>query len=86
MLIRQHFKRFAQEYGDRLAFGLVDVNENESISDAYDVWRAPTVIVFRAGEVLDRLTGPKDEDEYRALAERLWAQGIPCSPSEPLVN
>jgi thioredoxin 1 len=47
----------ADEYGDRVDFYAVDVDKNSDLAMQFNVMGVPTVILFRDGEVVERITG-----------------------------
>ncbi|EAQ82159.1 thioredoxin [Blastopirellula marina DSM 3645] len=50
-------QRLKQQYADRVRFCEVDVESNLFLSQKYDITQYPTLLVFHAGEVQDRLVG-----------------------------
>lgn len=63
--------RLAKKYGNRIKFGKLNVDENTTIPSKYDILSIPTLLVFKNGENVDRITGAVPEQE---LAERLDSQ------------
>ncbi|MGL4348640.1 MAG: thioredoxin [Chlamydiales bacterium] len=51
----------AKEMGNQLAFLQLDVGVNEKTAGAYQVTMVPTLILFKAGKEVDRLTGLHNE-------------------------
>jgi thioredoxin 1 len=56
----------SREYAGRAKFVKVDVDANERLASEYDVQSIPTVIIFRRGQVLDRVVGAAPAAVYRA--------------------
>src|SRR6267378_8406163 len=56
----------SREYAGRAKFVKVDVDANERLASEYDVQSIPTVIIFRRGQVLDRVVGAAPATVYRA--------------------
>ncbi len=52
----------AEEYGDSLKVGKLDVDSSPRIPGRYGIVGIPTLMLFKDGEVVERLTGalPKD--------------------------
>ena len=50
-------EELATEYGGKLKVVKVDVDENPDISGKYQVQSIPTLLVFKGGEVVERLIG-----------------------------
>ena len=58
------FEDLATEYGDEILVAAVDVDEAQQIAIRYGVRAVPTVILFRDGEVVDRLIGVQPRAAY----------------------
>lgn len=56
-IIAPTVEELATEYAGRLKVVKLDVDENSEISSQYNVQSIPTLLVFRNGEVVDRLVG-----------------------------
>ena len=50
-------EELATEYGDKLKVVKVDVDENPQVSGSYGVQSIPTLLIFKGGEVVERLIG-----------------------------
>lgn len=59
-----------KEYTD-VPFYEVDVEAEPELQNKFSLKGVPHVLFFRDGEVLDRLTGNHDEDEYADKIEAL---------------
>ena len=55
----------SQEYEGRVAFAKVDTDANQSLAARYDVMSIPTVMIFRAGKVVDKIIGAMPAQAYR---------------------
>ena len=47
----------AAKSGGRVTLAKVNVDENPGLAEMYGIWAIPTVLFFRGGEVVDRVTG-----------------------------
>ena len=56
-------KELAGAHKGEIAFGKLDVDENEKVSDRYGVQGIPTLLVFRDGEHVDTLVGYRNRVE-----------------------
>ncbi|MCS7120163.1 MAG: thioredoxin [Nitrososphaerota archaeon] len=58
----------ARDYAGKILFGKLNVDRNQEIASKYQIVSIPTLLVFRDGELVDRIVGvfPK-----RLLEERL---------------
>ncbi len=63
----------AAEYGDRVAFFRVRVDEEEDLVWAYEVMSTPTFIAFRDSEPVGALAGDVDVTELGNLIEDAMA-------------
>jgi len=50
-------EEIAEEYGDKLKVGKLNVDENPGAPSAYEIRSIPTLIVFKDGFVVDRVVG-----------------------------
>ena len=51
----------AAEGSDEIAIAKLDIEANPNSANSYRVMSLPTMIVFREGEVIGRITGAKDK-------------------------
>jgi thioredoxin len=56
----------SHEYAGKVSFAKLNVDDNEELASRYDVQSIPTVIIFRDGQVVDRVTGAASAQVYRA--------------------
>ena len=49
------FDAVAEELGDQMVFGKLNVDENMEIAENYQVSHIPTLILFKDGKVLNRI-------------------------------
>lgn len=54
--------QLADEYGGKLKVGKLDADEHQSVLMRYGIMSIPTLILFKGGEAVARITGyqPKD--------------------------
>ena len=60
-------EKLAQEYSNDVDFLAIDADLSSEILKKYHILGLPTVLVFRGGEVIARVTGTKNEAAYRAM-------------------
>ena len=60
--IAPHVKAIAEEFGDKVSVAKMDVDDNPATPGMYGVIGIPTLMLFKDGEVVERITGalPKD--------------------------
>lgn len=61
-MIAPHVDAIASEYNTSLKVGKVDVDDNPAIPGRYGIVGIPTLMLFKDGQVVERITGalPKD--------------------------
>lgn len=57
----------AQEYGDQIEFGKVNIDDEAMLAMEYRVMSIPTIAIFQGGEVVQKAVGVRDKEEYVAL-------------------
>lgn len=50
-------KELAEEYGDKIVVGKLNVDENPATAQKYEILSIPTLLVFNEGEVAKKLVG-----------------------------
>jgi thioredoxin 1 len=68
-MIAPSVKEIAAEYGDSLKVAKVDVDENPAIPGRYGIVGIPTLMLFKDGQVVERIVGVMPKD--RILAQIL---------------
>ena len=58
-----------KEYGDKIKFVKVDVDQNPQVAGKYEIFSIPTIMIFKQGAVADKQVGfvPKNvlEDKFK---------------------
>ena len=49
--------------------GKIDVTENMELAVKYGIAAVPTIIVFKGGEVVERVTGYREKSDLQALID-----------------
>ncbi|MCD4750430.1 MAG: thioredoxin [Thermoanaerobaculales bacterium] len=57
LMIGPTVEQIADDYDGRAVVGKVDVDSNRDIALKYDIRAIPTLLIFKGGEVVDRLIG-----------------------------
>lgn len=68
-LVSPLIDKLAVEYGDFVEIVKIDVDENPNVAKKYNVRSIPTVLVFRAGKVVESFFGPKPYETYINVLE-----------------
>jgi thioredoxin 1 len=61
-MIAPSVKEIAEEYSEMLKVGKVDVDDNPAVPGRYGIVGIPTLMLFKNGEVVERITGAKPKD------------------------
>ena len=64
------FERAAAEYGDRLRFAKVETDAEQELAARYQIRSIPTLILFRGGREIDRVSGALGAGDLRAFIGR----------------
>ncbi len=60
----------AEEFGDKITIGKLNVDENPAVAQKFDILSIPTLLVFVNGEVAKKIVGAKSK---KALLDDLAA-------------
>ena len=63
------FERLAKKY-NQVTFGRVNVDQNQNISMKYQVQGIPTFIMFKAGQVVDKMVGAVGEPGIHMIIQK----------------
>jgi thioredoxin 1 len=73
----------SREYAGRLEVAKLNTDHAQLTAHRYKVKDIPTLILFRASNEVDRVSGPKSAVEYRAWLDRHLAPATPATPAAP---
>ena len=65
------FLEAKNEYEGRVSFAKVNVDDNRSLALKYKVLGIPTIIFFKDGEAVDRVSGIMDKDKLYAKIDAI---------------
>jgi thioredoxin 1 len=54
----------AQEHGDKVTVGKVNVDENPAIAQKFGIMSIPTIILFKDGEPAKKVIGARSKDDF----------------------
>ena len=60
-------EEIAEEYGDKVKVGKVDVDTEEALAVKFDIMNIPTLLVFNKGELVNRAMGLRPKEQVVAL-------------------
>ena len=61
----------AKELEGRVKIVKVDVDQSQSIASQYDISSVPTILLFKDGQLKQRMTGLKDIATLKSIVEEL---------------
>jgi len=64
------FEKLAAEYGDKIVFARLNVDDNGDLSSKYRVMSIPTFMIFSGGKPIDQIVGAVGEDGLRQLIQK----------------
>ncbi|MGC4893746.1 thioredoxin [Micromonospora sp. DT31] len=64
-VVSKHLAELAEEFGDVLRFVTLNIDENPATARAHRVMSAPTMLVFRDGQVVGSIVGSRPKDHLR---------------------
>lgn len=69
-MIAPIIKELANDYDGKAKIGKLDTDENPEIAGLYGIVGIPTLIVFKDGNIVDRITGAGPKHMYVNLLEK----------------
>ncbi|MEM4645112.1 MAG: thioredoxin [Archaeoglobaceae archaeon] len=60
----------AKEFSGKVAFGKVNVDENQRIAAKFGITAIPTLIFFKKGKAVDQIVGAMPKRDIKAWVER----------------
>ena len=60
----------ADEYDGKAKVGKLNVDENSSVSDKYQIRGIPTVLIFKNGEVAEQVVGVTSKENLSKLIDK----------------
>ena len=89
MVTKPVLEKLAKEYADKINFMPVNADDSREVLELFRVHGIPTVITFRGGKEVARVTGAQGEYGYRAMFESL-ASGrevrVPLTPQDRMLR
>jgi thioredoxin 1 len=69
-LVAPLMDRLANEYGDRARVCKLDLDANPSMAKRFGISSIPVVLVFKQGELLEKLVGVKPYEDFSQALQR----------------
>ena len=59
------------EYGDKAVIGKINVDENSEIPSEFGIMNIPTILIFKNGEIVDKLVGAQPKHVLKSKIDAL---------------
>ena len=66
--------KLAEDYKDKMTIGKIDVDANQVTSGKFGVMSIPTVIIFKDGKEMERMSGFGGEEGYLRLIKKVLGE------------
>ncbi len=63
----------AQEYGGRVKFGKVNIDDHQGLAAEYGIRSIPTLLLFNQGQVADQMVGLRSKRDLKTSIDRIAA-------------
>jgi thioredoxin 1 len=72
-MVSPMIEQLSREYSGKVAFGKVNVDENQRIAASFDIQSIPTLMIFKGGKTIDVMVGalPKAKIEMKLKQQLL---------------
>ena len=70
-LLSPTVEALAEKYGDKIAFGSVNVDDEEALAVRYGISVIPTLFFMKKGEVVQKTVGVRPASELEGIIEQL---------------
>jgi len=78
-------EELAEEYGDRVVVGKLDVDANRDTAVKYGIQAIPTLLLVNNGEIADRIVGVTDKTSLTSKLESLlYPESRSLAPAAPI--
>ena len=67
-------EQLAAEYAGKVAFGKMNVDENQTVPSSFGVMSIPTIVVFHHGQAVERIVGAYPKAHIEATFKRYIGQ------------
>jgi thioredoxin 1 len=67
-------EQLAAEYAGKVAFGKINIDENQTVPSSFSVMSIPTIVVFHKGKAVERIVGAYPKTQIEAMFKRYIRQ------------
>lgn len=89
MMTKPILDKLGKEYADRVEFMPVNADDSPEVLQHFRVFGIPTVVTIRNGREVGRITGARNEADYRSLFEALAEDRevkVPLTPFDRILR
>lgn len=65
------FNEFAEHIESNVTVGVVNVDQSPVLANRYEIWGLPSVLMFKDGQLIQRIVGVKPLTDYQNALEEL---------------
>lgn len=62
-------EELANDYAGKVRIGKVNTDENPQVSTSYQIMSIPTVMLFKSGEMVEKLVGVTPKEKFASLLD-----------------
>ena len=62
-------EELSKEYGDKVNFVKINVDQNNELAQKYNVYSIPTLAIFKDGQVISQKVGASSKDSYKTMID-----------------
>lgn len=63
-------EQISDEYGGKLQICKVNVDDNQNLATRYGIMSIPSVLVFKNGEVVDKMVGSRPKSQIKEMIDK----------------
>lgn len=68
--VAPYMEQLSEEYMGKAAVGKVNVDEEGELAAKFRVMSIPTVMLFKGGQVVEKIIGARSKDEFAGLIKK----------------
>lgn len=70
MAMKPVFEAMASDYSDRLFFASINVDQNQSLAQRYNIMSIPNFCIFKDGKLIDRVIGSVGQTGLKRILDK----------------
>lgn len=64
-------EQISEEFKENVVLSKVNIEDDDYFSETYSIKSVPTVLIFKGGELQQKIVGPKTKDSYIEFVKEL---------------